>query len=182
MGSWGLTGLPRSESEHPGDSRAYQSVATRSELQHPRKLTQTEGSSSHHLWEEREQSRGWGAICGRKPDPRPAWRSAAQGTSERKKGVHAKGLRAPTVHPKKTGFDAVARPCSRGGGGASQHAGFVFAFAGFSMASAPPDFAGCRAIGGGLDPVLVLGGPSDVIGWFPKTLDSGWCCERPPTA
>lgn len=25
-------------------------------------------------------------------------------------------------------------------------------------------------------------GPSDVIGWFPKTLDSGWCCERPPTA
>lgn len=132
-------------------------MATRSELQHPRKLTQTEGSSSHHLWEEREQSRGWGAICGRKPDPRPAWRSAAQGTSERKKGVHAKGLRAPTVHPKKTGFDAVARPCSRGGGGASQHAGFVFAFAGFSMASAPLDFAGCRAIGGGLDPVLVLG-------------------------
>lgn len=114
MGSWGLAGLPRSESAHPGDSRAYQSVATRSERQHPRKLTQTEGSSSHCLWEEREQSRGWGTICGRKPDLQPAWRSAAQGTSERKKGVHAKGLRAPTVHPKKIRFGAVARPCFLG--------------------------------------------------------------------
>lgn len=159
------------------------SVATRSKLQHPGKLTQTEGSSSHPRHCEKGENRagGGGTICGRKPDPRPAWRSAAQGVSERKKGVHAKGQRASTVHPKKTGFGkasgAVTRPCSLGKPRNTQV--LFLLLPGSPRTMRDSTLPVCRAKDSGLDPMLVLGlfQCHRVV-----SKDSVWCCERPPSA